>query len=367
MDFIKGVDISTMSELKRLKVKYYDDGKEKDIVDILSSYGINSVRLRLWNSPFDSDNIHYGGGTDDLITVIEIARKCKKAGMSFLLDFHYSDFWADAHRQLKPKAWMNYDFPKLCEAVRRYTVSTLEYLEAAGVRPDMVQPGNEIVGGLLWPEGQFPAYENAARLLESAIDGIRSFNRDIPVVLHLTTEISHPVYTEFLDRCGNGLDYDVIGVAYYPYKNEYSIDILKERMKELAVKYGKRVCLLETAMAYTTEDYGKLEKLSDKARKGMAARYRRAEFPATREGQAEYMEKLMKALAEVKECLGFYYWEPDWIPVVGSGWATSASLQYLGVSEPCGNEWANQALFDYEGNALPALRAIKEFGKAKKP
>ena len=92
---IKGVDISTVLELERLKTKYYDNGVQNDLIDILSSNGVNSVRLRLWNSPFDIDGVAYGGGSDDLVTVIEIAKRCRRAGMSFLLDFHYSDFWAD--------------------------------------------------------------------------------------------------------------------------------------------------------------------------------------------------------------------------------------------------------------------------------
>ncbi len=358
---LKGVDISTMQELSRLKVKYYDDGQEKDVVDILSGYGVNSVRLRLWNSPYNSDTIPYGGGTNDLITTIEIARRCKAAGMSFLLDFHYSDFWADATKQLKPKAWKNYSFDELCAAIKRYSASVIEYLNAAGVCPDMVQPGNEIVNGLLWPEGKAPNYERMAKLLKAAISGIKAASTDIKIILHLAVEPEHSIYGDFLDTYGRELDYDGIGVSYYPYKNNFGLDTLKGNMQTISEKYGKDIYLLETAMAYTTEDYGKLEKLNDHARKGMAARVRDVEFPATKEGQADYLKKLLENISEIEKCRGFYYWEPDWIPVVGSGWATSASLQYLGVAEPCGNEWANQALFDYEGNALPALKVIKEF------
>ena len=118
---IKGVDISTLLELEKLKTKYYDNGAERKLEEILASHGVNSVRLRLWNSPFDIDGVAYGGGSDDLVTVIETARRCKAAGMSFLLDFHYSDFWADTGRQIKPKAWRSYKLDKLCEAVKRYT------------------------------------------------------------------------------------------------------------------------------------------------------------------------------------------------------------------------------------------------------
>lgn len=357
---VKGVDISTLLELEKLHAKYYDNGICEDLVSILAAHGVDGVRLRLWNSPFDNDGIAYGGGTDDLITVIEIARRCKAAGMSFFLDLHYSDFWADAGKQTKPKAWKDYSVPKLCDAVKRYTISVLEYLEAAGVCPDMVQPGNEISNGLLWPEGKFPEYEAVLRFLKAATEGIRSFNNDIKIVLHLAAEPEHPVYSEFMDVFGRELDYDVIGISYFPYKKTYGLSVLEENIRKLADRYGKQICLVETAMPYTTEDYAEREKLRNHARKGMAAKNAGIDaaglYEVSVEGQKEYLTRLIELMMSMPEVMGFYYWEPAWIPVVGSGWATSASLKYLGVSEPCGNEWANQALFDYEGNALPALK-----------
>lgn len=361
---IKGVDISTVLELERLKTKYYDNGVQNDLIDILASNGVNSVRLRLWNSPFDIDGVAYGGGSDDLVTVIEIAKRCSRAGMSFLLDFHYSDFWADTGKQVKPKAWKNYELPRLCEAVKRYTVSVLEYLTAAGVCPDYIQPGNEISNGILWPEGKFPQYKAAFELMEAAISGIRYVAPEAKIVLHTSADPEHPVYTEFLDVYGKRLGYDIIGISYFPYKKSYGLSILKENLKQLADKYHKQVCVVETAMPYTTQDYAAKEKLGENARKGMAANdaavIEKLKYNISPEGQLEYMRGLIKMVNEVDSCVGFYYWEPAWIPVVGSGWATSASIQYLGVKEPCGNEWANQALFDYEGRALPALDAYND-------
>ncbi len=358
---VKGVDISTLLELEKLHTKYYDNGICGDLVNILAAHGVDGVRIRLWNSPFDSDGIAYGGGSDDLITVIEIAKRCKAARMSFFLDLHYSDFWADAGKQTKPKAWKDYSMSKLCDAVKRYTISVLEYLEAAGVCPDMVQPGNEITNGLLWPEGKFPEYKSALKLINAAIEGIRSFNNNIKIVLHLSAEPEHPVYTEFMDVFGKELDYDIIGISYFPYKKTYGLSILEKNILKLAELYNKPICLVETAMPYTTEDYAEREKLRERARKGMAAKNAEVVlndgYEISVEGQKEYLTKLISLMMSMPEVMGFYYWEPAWIPVVGSGWATSASLKYLGVSEPCGNEWANQALFDYEGNALPALKA----------
>ncbi len=360
---IKGVDISTLLELEKLKTKYYDNGTEQKLEVILASYGVNSVRLRLWNSPFDIDGVAYGGGSDDLVTVIELARRCKKVGMSFLLDFHYSDFWADMGKQTKPKAWRSYSLERLCDAVKRYTVSVLEYLTAAGVCPDMIQPGNEISNGILWPEGRFPEYEAACKLLEAAISGIRYAAPDTKIVLHTAAEPEHKVYTEFLDRYGDRLDYDVIGISYFPYKKAYGLGTLGENIKTLSKKYGKEVCVVETAMPYTVQDYAAQEKLRANARKGMAAgnaaMFQNSHYDISPAGQLQYMRDFVAMTQKTASCAGFYYWEPAWLPVVGSGWATSASIQYLGVKEPCGNEWANQALFDYDGNALPALGAFE--------
>ena len=190
------------------------------------------------------------------------------------------------------------------------------------------------------------------------------FRSEAKIVLHTAAEPEMPVYTEFLDVYGSRLDYDIIGISYFPYKKSYGLGILKENLKALSAKYHKDVCVLETAMPYTTQDYASQEKLGANARKGMAAKdaavIEKLRYSISPEGQLEYMRELMETVNAVGSCIGFYYWEPAWIPVVGSGWATSASIQYLGVKEPCGNEWANQALFDYEGRALPALDAYND-------
>ena len=181
------------------------------------------------------------------------------------------------------------------------------------------------------------------------------------IVFHLSAEPEHPVYTEFMDVYTGRLDYDIIGISYFPYKNTYGLSVLKEHIEKLSHKYNKQICLVETAIPYTTEDYAEREKLREHARKGMATKSAESAINGVHdisiEGQKQYLTCFIDIMKEMPEVMGFYYWEPAWIPVVGSGWATSASLQYLGVSEPCGNEWANQALFDYEGNALPALKA----------
>ena len=227
----------------------------------------------------------------------------------------------------------------------------------------MILPGSEVSGGILCPDGKFPEYEATCELLEAAISGIRYAAPEAKIVLHTAAEPEHEVYTKFLDTYGGRLDYDIIGVSYFPYKKTYGMSVLRENIEQLSRKYGKKVCIVETAMPYTMQDYASQEKLGVNARKGMATKNapmpENSRYDISPNGQLEYMKNLAAMAGNACGCIGFYYWEPAWIPVVGSGWATSASIQYLGVKEPCGNEWANQALFDYDGNALPALRAFE--------
>lgn len=364
--FIKGVDLSTMEELERLGAKYYDHGMEKNVLDILMDYGINAVRLRLWHNPYSETGEPYGAGTNDLSTTIKMAQKVRKKGLDFLLDIHYSDFWADPGKQIKPKAWKNYSVEELEQAVYDYTVEVMKALEQAEAIPTMVQVGNELSNGMLWPEGEIPNYDNLARFVSSGIRGVKAVTPQMPIMIHLDNGGNNELYRRWFDNyCKRGEDFDVIGLSYYPFWHG-SLDSLSNNMKDIAKRYGKDLIMAEVSMGYTMEDYAAYEGLGEKERKGMATKpslVEQIEYPMTKQGQSDFMLDIMKRLKEIPEnkgC-GFYYWEPAWIPVKGSGWATEASLEYMKDKGPCGNEWANQALFDYEGNALPALKVIRDF------
>ena len=155
-DYIKGVDLSAVVEVEELGAKYYDNGVQGDIFDILKNYGVNSVRLRLWNDPYTEDGVPYGAGTNDLEVYKKLAKRAMDHGMSILLDYHYSDFWADPGKQRVPKAWRGMDADQLEQAVYDYTRETLLEMKAAGVLPQLVQVGNELTNGLMWPLGQKP-------------------------------------------------------------------------------------------------------------------------------------------------------------------------------------------------------------------
>ncbi len=368
MKYYKGMDISTLPEVERCGGTFYQNGVETELLTILKDYDVNLIRVRLWNDPYSEQGEPYGAGTNDFKTAVALIRRAKKAGMDVLLDFHYSDFWADPGKQFVPKAWRGYDVNELEKAVYVYTKDTLKRLAELGLLPEMVQVGNELSNGLLWPYGKVPAYDNIARFVNAGIRAVREIDSRIKIMIHLDNGGNNALYREWFDHfMEKGEDFDIIGLSYYPFWHG-TLDMLEYNMIDIAERYQKDLIIAEVSMGHTMEDYANYEGLSPDERKGMATREELAqkiEYPMTPEGQQGFMEDLMTRIDKVTEGrgLGFIYWEPAWLPVSGSGWATESSLEYIQDQGPCGNEWANQTLFDYHGNPLPALNTIKKHRK----
>lgn len=366
MKFVKGMDLSTLLELERCGAKYYDNGEERDLLAIMKSYDVDTIRIRLWNDPWSETGESYGAGENDLKTSLEIAKRVTAAGFGVLLNFHYSDFWADPGKQIKPKAWADYGVKELEQAVYDYTLESMQTFLDAGVNITMVQVGNELSNGLLWPEGKVPNYDNIATFVNAGIRAVRKADATIPVMIHLDNGGNNALYREWFDNfTKRGEDFEIIGLSYYPFWHG-SLQMLNDNMNDIAERYGKDLVIAEVSMGYTMEDYKNYEKLSDEERKGYATRpalVEKIEYPMTKQGQYDFMEDFLNRISHIKggKGKGFFYWEPAWIPVPGSGWATPASLKYMNDPGPCGNEWANQALFDYDGNALPTLSLICDF------
>lgn len=366
MKFVKGMDLSTLLELERCGAKYYDNGEERDLLAIMKSYDVDTIRIRLWNDPWSETGESYGAGENDLKTSLEIAKRVTAAGFGMLLNFHYSDFWADPGKQIKPKAWADYGVKELEQAVYDYTLESMQTFLDAGVNITMVQVGNELSNGLLWPEGKVPNYDNIATFVNAGIRAVRKADAAIPVMIHLDNGGNNALYREWFDNfTKRGEDFEIIGLSYYPFWHG-SLQMLNDNMNDIAERYGKDLVIAEVSMGYTMEDYKNYEKLSDEERKGYATRpalVEKIEYPMTKQGQYDFMEDFLNRISHIKggKGKGFFYWEPAWIPVPGSGWATPASLKYMNDPGPCGNEWANQALFDYDGNALPTLSLIRDF------
>lgn len=366
MKFVKGMDLSTLLELERCGAKYYDNGEERDLLAIMKSYDVDTIRIRLWNDPWSETGESYGAGENDLKTSLEIAKRVTAAGFGVLFNFHYSDFWADPGKQIKPKAWADYGVKELEQAVYDYTLESMQTFLDAGVNITMVQVGNELSNGLLWPEGKVPNYDNIATFVNAGIRAVRKADAAIPVMIHLDNGGNNALYREWFDNfTKRGEDFEIIGLSYYPFWHG-SLQMLNDNMNDIAERYGKDLVIAEVSMGYTMEDYKNYEKLSDEERKGYATRpalVEKIEYPMTKQGQYDFMEDFLNRISHIKggKGKGFFYWEPAWIPVPGSGWATPASLKYMNDPGPCGNEWANQALFDYDGNALPTLSLIRDF------
>lgn len=367
MDYIKGADISTLIEVENCGGKYFDEnGKEVELLSFIKSRGINSVRIRLWNDPYDDEGHEYGAGTNDLEKLIILSKRAKEAGLKVLLDYHYSDFWADPGKQFKPKAWADYGRDELERAVYDYTKETLTVLKNENLLPFMIQVGNELSNGLLWNEGKVPEYESIARFVSAGIRAVREVSPESIVMIHLDNGGNNELYRRWFDNYlkNGGEDFDVIGLSYYPFWHG-TMDMLSENMNDIAKRYGKDLVIAEVSMGFTMEDYGRYEQLASDERIGYATRrelVEKIEYPMTEEGQCDFLKELFKRIDEVPDNhgKGFYYWEPGWIPVPGSGWATKESLKYMESPGPVGNEWANQALFDYDGHALPAWEIIKQ-------
>ena len=365
--FIHGMDVSSMDEVVKLGGKFYDKGQENGLLEILESYGANYVRLRLWLDPYTEDGKPYGAGCNNLEVTMRMAKQAKALGMKWLLDFHYSDFWTDPGKQFKPKAWKDYSAEELEGVIYEYTKDVMLTLKEQDCAPDMVQVGNEITNGFVWPDAKKPEYEKIACYVSAGIRAVREVNKEAVVMIHLDHGDDQEMYKDWFDnylKC-KGEDFDVIGMSYYPVWNG-KIQGLIDNMNMLADRYGKPMIVAEVSQPFTMEDYADYEGLTPEQRKGYATKpalVEQMEYPATVEGQMAFMKHFLKEIAAVKNGLGigYFYWEPAWLPVKGSGWATAEGLEYINDPGPCGNEWANQALFDYNGNALPTLEVIKNF------
>jgi arabinogalactan endo-1,4-beta-galactosidase len=361
------MDVSTLLEVERCGGKFYDHGVCGDAMEILKSYGMNMVRLRLWNDPFDEAGNSYGAGGNDIETTIALARRARAMGVDWLLDFHYSDFWADPGKQYVPKAWRGMNADALEQAVYAYTKEVLNRCREEEILPQMVAVGNELSNGLLWPYGQVPEYGNIARFVSAGIRAVRELAPGVPVMIHLDNGGNNELYRRWFDNyfANGGADFECIGLSYYPFWHG-TLAMLRDNMIDIAQRYGKELYVAEVSMGSTMEDYQSYEKLPDEKRHGMATKpelVEKIEFPMTPQGQADFMKAFLDVLQQVpqQKCRGFFYWEPAWLPVPGSEWATASACDYINEKGPGGNEWANQILFDYDGNALPALEVIRDF------
>lgn len=381
--FMRGMDVSSVLALYNSwqeadgssHFKNFE-GEELDIqgfFNLLHDTGTNYIRLRVWNDPFDADGNGYGGGNVDINAAIEMGQYATNAGMKVLIDFHYSDFWADPNKQMVPKAWADLTIDEKADALYEYTKDCLLQLKDAGVDVGMVQVGNETTNGFCgevnWP--------NITKLFSAGSRAVREVDSDILVAIHFTNPEKAGNLANRAKKLYNyEVDYDVFACSYYPFWHG-SLENLTTVLKDVAETYDKKVVVAETSWAFTLEDGDGNGNTVAVGSNDSVGDY---EFSA--QGQASEIAGVIQAVKNVGESgIGVFYWEPAWIPVqvydgtdaklaenralwekFGSGWASS----YAGVYDPNdagryygGSAVDNQALFDFEGNPLESLYTYK--------
>lgn len=348
-DFIKGADVSIMPELERNGTKFYDNGIEQDGLTILKNHGVNWIRVRIWNNPYVVGPEGVGGGNTDEAKAIEMAKRAKALGMKVLVDFHYSDFWVDPGQQKKPDAWKNDSGDKLVDDVYAYTAKVMQDFNAQGVTPDMVQVGNELNNGMLWPEAQLTednpnGYKFLAKLLNAGLQAVHDNDKDnkVKTMIHLAG-VDVNLYHTFFDNLivkNKVNDFDIIGMSFYPFWHG-TMDDLKNTMNDVSAKYNKDVIAVETAFGYTLED-ADFEKNNFGTNEEKVGGYK-----ATVQGQATGLRDVVATVASVNDNrgLGIFYWAPDWVINEKVGWKSNGG----------GNGWDNLTLFDTKGNALESM------------
>lgn len=367
-DFIFGMDASCVPALENSGVKYYDfDGQETDVYAVLASQGINYIRVRVWNDPYTSSDMGYGGGNCDIDNAVAIGKRATQYGMKLLVDFHYSDFWADPSKQMEPKAWKGMAIEDKTEAVYQFTRDCLNQLKEAGVDVGMVQIGNETNGYLCGEKIWF----NIQYLMQAGSKAVREVFPDALVALHFANPEktgSYDTYAKKLDYYQ--VDYDVFASSYYPYWHG-SLKNLTDTLSSIARSYGKKVMVMETSYAYTGEDTDfSANTIGDG---GSVIK----DYPFTVQGQANHLRALTNAIVnDTVNGIGIVYWEGTWISVggasyeensalweqYGSGWASSYASGY----DPAdagkyygGCAVDNQALFDATGHPLESLKVFR--------
>ena len=244
-DKILGADISFLPQLESRGMKFSDNGKPGDAIEIMKAHGFNYIRLRIFNEPANPKGYSPKQGFCDLEHTKAMAKRIKAAGMKFLLDFHYSDYWADPQQQNKPAAWVGQDFITLKRSLYDYTVNVMQQLKDQGTTPDMVQVGNEINHGMVWPDGEINNLDSLSQLIYQGVKGVKAVSPSTIIMLHIALGGQNPEARFFLDNMTKrNVPFDVIGLSYYPKWHGTPAD-LRSNMADLAKRYKQRVMVAE--------------------------------------------------------------------------------------------------------------------------
>jgi len=340
---VLGADVSSLAKSESLGGKYYDEESKhqcgkRSALDILSEHGLTDVRLRVWVNPADRHH--------DIPELAKMARRADEAGLGVLVDLQYSDTWADPSHQTKPAAWAGYSVDQLEKAVFSHTLAACTSMRKVGVIPDIVQLGNELNAGMLWPDGHTyapPNWDNLSRFLTAGYNAVKLCSPTTKVMLHLANGGDNGLYRWWFDNItARHVPFDVIGASYYPYWHG-SLAGLQYNLNDVAARYGKSVMVVETGYPFTLgfdDSFPNLIGLESQLVPG---------YPATPTGQASSVRDVLSIVRAVPDGrgLGVFYWDATWTAVAGNGWDPADPTS--------GNNWENQALFDFDSKALPAM------------
>ncbi|WP_225850484.1 glycosyl hydrolase 53 family protein [Streptomyces sp. HPF1205] len=331
---MRGADMSTTQRALDLGAKYYDtNGTARDPLDILKDAGVNYVRLRIWNDP--------ASGYNNKAKVLQYAKAVKARGLKLLVDFHYSDTWADPGKQYKPAAWSSHGISQLQSDVYNYTYDVCAGLKAQGTTPDSVQIGNEINTGMLWNDGKVVNndFTNLSLLLKAGYNATKACSGDTKVIIHTADADSDAHARWFYDGIrAKGVNWDITGLSYYCMWHG-TLSNMAGVVSDMRSRYGKDVILAETAYPFTAAD---ADGTANSVTSGCSG------YPLTWQGQADEFTAVQNT-ARGAGAIGVFYWEPTWYAVPGNGW-DPADIN------GSGDGWDNMAVFNWTGHINPNIR-----------
>lgn len=317
---LRAADLSFLPEIEQAGIVFYNQaGVAEDMLTTLKNAGLNTVRIRLWKDPAD--------GHSGFAEVRAFAQKARLMGLKVWLTVHYSDTWADPGHQYIPAAWQDLGYYVLKDSLYQYTAMIIKAID-----PDYFQIGNEVNYGMLWPQGKISYLQNFLGLIASGAAAVRDHSDHCKIMIH---------YAGFQDAPGffaklGSIDYDIIGLSYYPVWHGKDLTALEAAMQELAQQTGKKVMIAETSYPFTFEWNDWTNNVTGSSDQILDA------YPATPQGQKDFMNEIKRISSAAETSVGFAYWGGEWVA-------------FKGTEATNGSSWENMAFYDFNFKALPVI------------
>jgi arabinogalactan endo-1,4-beta-galactosidase len=317
---IKSVDVSMIPEMRAANVVAKNrSGQVEDMLTTLKKEGVNMIRLRLWKNPATAHS--------SFDEVKKFAQEIQSQGIKVWLTVHYSDNWADPGKQAKPNIWNRITYNQLKDSVYDYTKKII-----TDIKPDLIQIGNEINNGFLWPEGNISNPTQMVELVKQGIKAVRDNAPQTKIMIHYAGyDKAIPFFTRFTDA-----DYDYVGLSYYPFWHGKSLDSLQQQLKTIGTQFNKDIVIAETSYPFTFDFNDATNNIIGASNQILP------EFQPTVQGQLDFLTRLKKIVLDSPKGIGMCYWGAEWVSFKGSS-ATN------------GSPWENQALWNFDNKALPAM------------